>query len=280
MCIGAGSAASTRSVPPTASESIRPAVAAAFTAVATTTFAPAPPESSWRALTGSKATLPLDVAALEIVPTSPPPVPGDVGALLSTPPAEAVRGMARDRLSAAGASGQAVFLVTAASLVRGSGGALRCALGCRLEVSGTGAGDGPGFAEASVQHEVSGPDAAFAETDVLCVPSDFEAFPLVMVEAMTRGVPVMASASGTVPEMLDDGAAGVVVSPATVEAWTAALTTALADRDRLAALGAAGRERALARYTDAAMADAYQGAFARLFGRPIPGGPAEPAELL
>ena len=62
MCIGAGSAASTRSVPPTASESIRPAVAAAFTAVATTTFAPAPPESSRRALTGSKATLPLEVA--------------------------------------------------------------------------------------------------------------------------------------------------------------------------------------------------------------------------
>lgn len=128
--------------------------------------------------------------------------------------------------------------------------------------------------------QVSGPDAAFAETDVLCVPSDFEAFPLVMVEAMTRAVPVMASASGTVPEMLADGEAGVVVTPATVETWSAALTAALADRDRLAALGAAGRERALTLYTDAAMADAYQRAFARLFGRPVPGGPSEPAELL
>ncbi|MEJ2868886.1 glycosyltransferase [Actinomycetospora sp. OC33-EN08] len=128
--------------------------------------------------------------------------------------------------------------------------------------------------------QVSGPAAAFAETDVLCVPSDFEAFPLVMVEAMTRGVPVMASASGTVPEMLDHGAGGVVVSPATVEAWAAALTTALDDRDGLAALGEAGRERALAHYTDAAMADAYQRAFARLLGRPIPGGPAEPADVL
>ncbi|GLZ50592.1 glycosyltransferase [Actinomycetospora sp. NBRC 106378] len=128
--------------------------------------------------------------------------------------------------------------------------------------------------------QVSGPDAAFAETDVLCVPSDFEAFPLVMVEAMTRGVPVMASASGTVPEMLADGAAGVVVAPATVEAWTAALTTVLADRERLAGLGAAGRERALELYTDAAMADAYQRAFVRLFGHPIPDGPGDPAELL
>lgn len=114
---------------------------------------------SWTHLTP----LPLDVAALEVVPTAPPPQPGDVGALLSTPPAEAVRGMARDRLSAVGASGQAVFLVTAASLARGRGGALRCALGCRLEVTGKGAaedGEGPGFVEASVDHDVSGPDAA------------------------------------------------------------------------------------------------------------------------
>jgi glycosyltransferase involved in cell wall biosynthesis/GT2 family glycosyltransferase len=124
--------------------------------------------------------------------------------------------------------------------------------------------------------QVAGPDAAFAETDVLCVPSGFEAFPLVMVEAMTRAVPVLASASGTVPEMLDEGRAGIVVAPTTVEAWSAALRTALDDRDRLAALGEAGRVRALAHYTDAAMADAYQQAIARLVGHAFPGAPDEP----
>src|SRR5215218_5515208 len=125
---------------------------------------PAPPPlapMSWKHLTP----LPLDVAALEIVPSSPPLTPGDIGALLPTPPAEAVRGMARDRLSAAGASGQAVFLVTAASLSQEGGGrrgSLRCVLGCRLEITGKAGedGDGPGFAEARVDHEVSGPDAA------------------------------------------------------------------------------------------------------------------------
>ncbi len=116
---------------------------------------------SWRHLTP----LPLDVAALEVAPTAPPPPPGDIGAPLSTPPAEAVRGMARDRLSAVGASGQAVFLVTAAGLVQEGArrGALRCVLGCRLEIAGKGGEDGdggPGFAEAKVEHEVSGPDAA------------------------------------------------------------------------------------------------------------------------
>ncbi|MBD0273381.1 MAG: hypothetical protein ICV73_15810 [Acetobacteraceae bacterium] len=111
---------------------------------------------SWTHLTP----LPLDVAALEVVPTAPPPPPGDIGAEVSPSPAEAVRGMARDRLSAFGGSGQAVFLVTAASLVRERGGALRCALGCRLEVTGSGGEEGPGFVEAAAQRGVSGAEAA------------------------------------------------------------------------------------------------------------------------
>jgi hypothetical protein len=112
---------------------------------------------SWTHLTP----LPLDVATLEVSPASPPPPPGDIGARLAPSPAEAVRSMARDRLSALGASGQAVFLVTAASLVR-ERGALRCALGCRLEITGKGEGvdDGPGFIEAAAQRSVSGAEAA------------------------------------------------------------------------------------------------------------------------
>ena len=114
-----------------------------------------------------------------------------------------------------------------------------------------------------------GPDQAFAEFDVLCLPSGFEAFPMAIVEAMVRGMPVMASASGTVPEMLDHGRAGVVVEPVTREAWTAALDGVLADRDHIAALGDAGRRRALEHYTVAAMTDDYQRAFAELLGRPL-----------
>jgi glycosyltransferase involved in cell wall biosynthesis len=113
----------------------------------------------------------------------------------------------------------------------------------------------------------SGPDHAFAEIDVLCVPSGFEAFPLVMVEAMARGVPVMAAVSGAIPEMLDDGRAGVVVDPLTREAWTDACAAVLRDPARTGALGAAGRERALANYTASAMTDQYQRAFARVLGR-------------
>jgi glycosyltransferase involved in cell wall biosynthesis len=107
----------------------------------------------------------------------------------------------------------------------------------------------------------SGPDHAFAEIDVLCVPSGFEAFPLVMVEAMARGVPVMAAVSGAIPEMLDDGRAGVIVDPLTREAWTDACEAVIRDPAGTAALGAAGRARALAHYTASAMTDQYQVAF-------------------
>lgn len=125
-----------------------------------------------------------------------------------------------------------------------------------------------------------GPDEAFDQIDVLCVPSGFEAFPLVMVEAMMRGVPVMASVSGAVPEMLDDGRAGVMVDPLTRERWTDALRAVIDDPAGTAALGAAGRARALSHYTVAAMTDDYQRAFTRLLGHGFPGAPAEPARVL
>lgn len=105
-----------------------------------------------------------------------------------------------------------------------------------------------------------GPDHAFADVDVLCVPSRAEAFPMAIVEAMIRGVPVVASAVGSVPDILDDGRAGVLVEPVTRQAWTEALRPLLADPARLSSLARAGWERARAHYTVAAMADAYEAA--------------------
>ncbi len=136
-------------------------------AAASSCAPPEPPPAplgpmSWTHLTP----LPLDVAALEVALATPPP-PGDVGALLSPSPADAVRGMARDRLSTVGSSGRALFSVTAASLVRdgGRGGALRCELGCRLEITGKDGGGGEdeppaGFVEAAARRAVAGAEAA------------------------------------------------------------------------------------------------------------------------
>jgi glycosyltransferase involved in cell wall biosynthesis len=107
-----------------------------------------------------------------------------------------------------------------------------------------------------------GPDHAFAEIDVLCVPSKAEAFPLVIVEAMARGVPVLASAVGSVPDLLDNGLAGVLIEPVTVGAWAAALRPIIEEPNRLKALAEAGARRAAELYTVDAMTDAYETAIA------------------
>jgi glycosyltransferase involved in cell wall biosynthesis len=103
-----------------------------------------------------------------------------------------------------------------------------------------------------------GPDHAFAEIDVLCVPSGAEAFPLVIVEAMARGVPVAASAVGSVPELLDGGRAGVLVEPVSTHAWAEALRPVLVDPAPLASLARVAARRAATRYSVASMADAYE----------------------
>ncbi len=107
-----------------------------------------------------------------------------------------------------------------------------------------------------------GPGHAFADIDVLCVPSRAEAFPLVIVEAMARGVPVVASAVGSVPDVLDNGAAGVLVEPVTMEAWATALRPIIEEPTRLGPLAAAGARRAAELYTVDAMTDAYETAIA------------------
>jgi glycosyltransferase involved in cell wall biosynthesis len=103
----------------------------------------------------------------------------------------------------------------------------------------------------------AGPGPALAEADLLCVPSRSEAFPLAILEAMARAVPVAASAICAVPEMLDFGKAGFVVEPVSVPAWRECLAEILADPGVLPAVGRRGHERMRRHYTVEAMTDEY-----------------------
>jgi len=55
---------------------------------------------------------------------------------------------------------------------------------------------------------------------------------MVILEAMSREVPVAASAICAVPEMLDFGRAGYVVEPVSVTGWRDQLARILADPPR------------------------------------------------
>jgi glycosyltransferase involved in cell wall biosynthesis len=99
--------------------------------------------------------------------------------------------------------------------------------------------------------------ARLAELDVFVLPSRNEGFPLSIVEAMLAGRPVIATDVGSVSEAVDDST-GLVVPPDDVEALRAAIDQLVADPERSHRLGEAGRERALERFTSAAMARAFE----------------------
>jgi glycosyltransferase involved in cell wall biosynthesis len=90
----------------------------------------------------------------------------------------------------------------------------------------------------------------YAEAEVAVVPSLYEGFSLPAVEAMACGVPLVATTGGAVPEVVGrDGETGLLVPPGDPDALAAAVLRALADRALRERIGAAGRARALERFT-------------------------------
>lgn len=86
---------------------------------------------------------------------------------------------------------------------------------------------------------------AWAHCTVAVVPSRWpEPFGLVALEAMAAGRPVVASAVGALPGLLQNGSAGVLVPPGDAAALREAILQLLADPDRRARLGEAARQRA------------------------------------
>lgn len=90
--------------------------------------------------------------------------------------------------------------------------------------------------------------AHHAMADVFAMPCrtrgaglDVEGLGIVYLEASATGVPVVAGRSGGAPETVREGETGTVVDGTDVEAVAAAVGDLLADPDRAAAMGAAGR---------------------------------------
>ncbi len=85
--------------------------------------------------------------------------------------------------------------------------------------------------------------------DVFCLPSLWESFGYVLLEAMAAKLPLVATRVESIPEVTGDGECAVLVPPADETALAAALTELLSNPDRRAALAAAGRHRVERDYT-------------------------------
>ncbi|MGW1432486.1 glycosyltransferase family 4 protein [Streptomyces sp. NPDC002431] len=85
---------------------------------------------------------------------------------------------------------------------------------------------------------------------IACVPSLYEGFSLPAAEAMATGTPLVATTGGAIPEVAGpDGETCLAVPPADPGALADALGRLLGDPELRARLGAAGRDRVLARFT-------------------------------
>ncbi len=114
--------------------------------------------------------------------------------------------------------------------------------------------------------------ALLAGACCLAVPSIYEGMPLVVLEAMAAGLPVVASRVSGIPEVVVDGETGWLVPPETPAALAAALAALLADPREAARRGTAGRRRAAARYRPAVVARIWEAAVGTAGGAGEQGG--------
>jgi glycosyltransferase involved in cell wall biosynthesis len=107
-------------------------------------------------------------------------------------------------------------------------------------------------------------DDMFPHFDVFVLPSFTEGLPNVVLEAFAARVPVVATAVGGTPEVVDEGTNGYLVPPGEPGPLADRIARLLADPADREAMGARGRERVEREFSFAGQAAAYRKLFDRL----------------
>ncbi len=105
---------------------------------------------------------------------------------------------------------------------------------------------------------VEDPCVAYAAMDVLVVPSLLDGRPATIIEANACGLPVIASAVGGIPQLIEEGRNGHLVSPRNPERMVSLIAGWLADPESFMALQRNARGVAEARFNRSAMLDGYE----------------------
>jgi len=80
-------------------------------------------------------------------------------------------------------------------------------------------------------------------SDILLHPTEMDAFPTSLLQAAAAGLPAAATAVGGIPEIIEDGRTGLLLTAPTADAVERALARLLDDPELRGALGATARER-------------------------------------
>jgi len=99
-------------------------------------------------------------------------------------------------------------------------------------------------------------DSVYAALDLFLFPSLAEPLGSSLLDAMARGIPVIAVASGGIPEILEDGKNGRMLVVGEPEAFAGAISRLLQNPPEAAILGAAGRATMRDRFTADHMTEA------------------------
>jgi glycosyltransferase involved in cell wall biosynthesis len=91
--------------------------------------------------------------------------------------------------------------------------------------------------------------SAFREARLFVLPSEYEAFGLVLLEALVQGTPVIATRVGGVPEVIEDGRAGLLVPPNDAPALEHALEELWNDEAKRNELAEYGKTVAVPRFS-------------------------------
>lgn len=108
----------------------------------------------------------------------------------------------------------------------------------------------------------------YAAADLFCLPSLGEGVPVVLMEAMAMGVPVVATNVGGVSELVEDGESGKLASPASAEELSEAIAALIDDPEARERMRAAGRQRVLERHSIERAADSIFAELSRVTQAP------------
>ncbi|HOK45405.1 MAG TPA: glycosyltransferase family 4 protein [Bryobacteraceae bacterium] len=104
----------------------------------------------------------------------------------------------------------------------------------------------------------------YASIDIFVLPSYNEGMPMTVLEAMAAGKPVIATRTGSIPNIVRHGETGLLYSPGDRKALAAALAELATDPGLARLMGTKGQEVAVREHSAEAMARQYLGAYEEL----------------
>jgi glycosyltransferase involved in cell wall biosynthesis len=116
-------------------------------------------------------------------------------------------------------------------------------------------------------------------SDVFVLPSQNEGNPLSLMEAMAAGLPVVATAVGGVPELLEDHKSGFLVAPGDWEAMGGAMLRLLENIEMRRTMAAFAVQQAVEIFSATHMAQEYMALYERSLRTTLPNRKNEPTEV-